>query len=753
MKLKRKSLWVAAAITAVFLAVGHRSWICREVVVSVDVTARKQTLCQVFWTEEPNKGFSPRQSELFTALPRGSAVAVSLPIARLEGLRLDFGTSPGCVRASRVAVRGRENHVLDWRDFSDRHDIARFHVDAKGAVDVEASGGDPYAIYSKPLGIGGRLRVNAFAALALAAMAIIFTWILSGMPGLLRTLRLPGEGQLPRAAFLIVVALAIIARIAFAARIPPWFGASVWDDLWFANAADSLSRGLWLGHYDHHTLCKGFFGPAVLAVSAMLRVPFPMAQTLLYCAGCLFFVSVIWRFVRNRAVLFVLLCVLLFNPLSFSVSTFQRVYRNGMAAWQIPVIFGSLFATYWKAARREGGLLPWAVFSGASLWAFMNTREDGIWLAPFAFGCLGLASVRGWKSGAGPGDKAFRTLACLVPLAVVAIGNAALCRVNAHVYGVPLRNDRDGGAYAEAMRDLYLIEPDQEDEARLSSPEHAGHYHNIYYSTLCKAYGASPTLESVQSAIDARIDRWSRFQGYAGRDLKNDHMLFAIREGVADAGIYKSLPESEEFWNAVHRELDAAFSDGRLARRGFSFTAMAAPFRMRFFGSVLREWAVAIGHVAMFRGTGATAIAGERGRMLAPTNMIPVFERLTLCPSNSGSESAVAQSAAISRANRLASAHSACAPWGFAFALCGYAWLSILLLRAKSRRPDTFDGWLLATGLLGSVLVHTACIGYMTATTFSATVYYYLAASYQMALLFVAVVAGICVASFAKGEK
>ena len=743
---RRTSIFCSALLAAVILAVSHRSWLFHEVSVSLDLKFREASVCQVFFTDSEEDGLWFRKSKVVRVAPGGAHVEFSLPVGRLERIRFDFGTRPGKVRAGRAVIRGTRTRTLDWREFGIRHDIGQFRVDSGGAVDVLCTGGDPYAIRPEPLGVRGRLRVNAFAFLVLILAAAVTGTTLVTIPRYWVRFKAKPRRERGRIAALLFVAIVLaVARMAFSARIPPWFGTSAWDERWFVNAADSLLRGNWLGVYDQYTLCKGCFGPMILAVAAILGIPFPFAENLLYVLGCAFFVFILSRFARSRRFLLAVFGALLFNPVSYSLDAMQSVYRNGMAAWQVPVVFGCLFMMYRAAARKERGLVPWALASGIALWAFLNTREDGIWLWPFVIVCLAASIVRARTAGVTPCGKIVRALPCLLPLVVVLSGNAALCAVNGWVYGVAIRNDRDSGNYAKAMRDLYLIAPNPADEARLSAPEHAGHYHNIYYSTLCKAYEVSPTLAGARREIDVAVEDWSHHPEQHGLDLCLDHMLFAVRNGVFHAGYYDSLRDSEAFFGAVHRELSGAFASGRLVRRGTSFTAMAAPFRPPFIPGILREWRVALAQTAAFRGpeTVLTDREEANGRKSATGAVRTVFERTTLCGPRSTVERSVAK-AAVDRANVAAHVYSVCMPWAVVTALAGWAVLGIHLAFCKFRASDLLDRWLLATGLLGSVLVHTACIAYMSATTFHATRYYYLAASYQMALLFVAVVAGLC---------
>lgn len=747
------SALAAVLLSILFLFLGKDAWFVREVVVSVGLKSSVPQICQVFWTETDGEPFDPERSVSVSVRPKGVPAVLSLPAERVERLRVDFGDGTADVRAGPVVVEGTETRTLDWREFSVRHDIGRFDVDAGGAVNVEATGGDPFAARLEPLGFRGRWRVNGFAFLCLV-FAALFVWLpLAGPHGLLWNARPERGGSVLSGPFLILVGILVAARLALVSRIPAFFGPSPWDDGWFANAAASLLRGEWLGTYDLYTLCKGCFGPMVAAGASMFGVPFLVAETGLYVLGCAFFVRLLGKLVRNRAFLLSAFAFLLFNPASFSFMTWQRVYRNGMPLWLVPLVFGCLFSVFLAARKGPRAVLPRSVFAGVVLWAFSNTREDAIWIAPFTLACLAVSAVRAWKCGTSGPDKALRALACLAPIAVLLVGNAALCAVNCRIYGVPLRNDRDSGNYAKAMRDLYLIAPDPGEEARLSGPEHAGHYHNVYYSTLCRAYDESPTLASARRQIDGAIDDWARGDGYSERDLHLDHMLFAIRLGVFRAGHYASLRNGEAFFGAVHRELDAAFRDGRLRRRGFSVTALSAPFRAEFVPRVFREWGRALRFVAAFGGTEAVAALPDApGPRSARPHMVPVFGTAA-CETTVRNESRSVVQAAVARANVPSRFYSGSMSWVLGGALAGYACLTVLLALRRPRMSGLSDWWLFATGILASVFVHAACIGYVSATTFGATSFHYLAASYQLALMFVVVVAGSCAAAFRKEAR
>lgn len=734
------SLPGALVLALLFLFLGKDSWFVREVVVSVGLKSPVSQICQVFWTEDVHAPFAPERSQSVLIGPSGVPAEFSLPVGKLEKLRVDFGDGSAPVRAGPVRVSGRDERTLDWNDFTVFHDIARFDVDAKGAVDVVAGGGDPHAVCPIPLDIKSKLRINLFAASCFVLLAILFWLPLAGPQGLIRNPS-PRDGEpVCTKAFLMLTVLLVVARFALSARLPPYFTGSPWDDLWFLNAADSLLKGQWMGAYDQHTLIKGCFGPMFLALSSFLGIPFLAAETLLYVLSCLFFTHVASRFSKNRLYLAASLALLLFNPLSMSLATFQRVHRNGMPLWLVPFVFGCFFLLFSDCRRSLRTILSRGVAAGFVLWMFQNTREDGIWLWPFVLACLAFSAVRAWKSGLTRTSRAGRALLCLVPLAVFLAGNAAVCLVNWRFYGLPIRNDRDAGYYAEAMRDLYLIEPDSADETRLTSHEHVGHYHGIYWSTICRAFEASPTLERSRCGIEKGFDRWSKAVGYHGRDLYEDKPLFAIRNGVAAEGFYSSLRTSEAYWKAVHEELSAAFEDGRLRSRGVSFTAMCAPLRAKDVPHVFREWGRAIMSAAEFRDTKAGAARSEPflGKMAWNKKLRSVSGERFL-----SADEVALEHAHIERVNQLGRVYSRMMPGLLFLALAAFGTMMYSVFARSRKQELSFDGLILATGVWASFFLHTACIAYVSATTFWATRGSYMAVSYQLELMFAVASSGL----------
>lgn len=407
--------------------------------------------------------------------------------------------------------------------------------------------------------------------------------------------------------FCIAIIVILLLRICMADRLPIYIiSDSPHDDGWVVSRANALLTKQWFGPYNQYTLIKGAFSPLLMALSKLLGITFMHLNTLLYCAACIFFLIAIEPLFKGRVSKLFCFLILLFNPATFALETWQRVYRNGLSQWQVLFIFGGIIALYIRRERPIKELIPWSVMTGISLWGFINTREDGIWIYPFVLfstlitiGTIGLKGSR--RNGQGKTLNIKKVMCFVLPIIILISGNIALSLLNYVYYGTAITNDRTKGYYAKVIKDLYLIERDREDEERFSTKEYQDQYLNITTNTLEKAYAVSPTLASARDSINQAIIMWDSGEAMVDGEPYLDHMLFALRDGVAAAGYYKELQDTEQFYQKVHNELGKAYSDGRLKKSGVSLSAGAAPVKKEDITPLFREFYATAKYVLLFQ--------------------------------------------------------------------------------------------------------------------------------------------------------
>ncbi|PLK49127.1 hypothetical protein [Uliginosibacterium sp. TH139] len=400
-----------------------------------------------------------------------------------------------------------------------------------------------------------------------------------------------------------VFGILVILRIALSSRLPSYILAGTpHDDGWVVGRAVSIINGDWLGGYDQYTLIKGAFSPLLMAFTALFGVTYSGLNTAIYCLACFVFVASVRPVIKNHWFLLLMFAILLFNPLTYAMETGQRIYRNGIGQWEILLAFGGLIAVLFRRHADWKVLLKWGLVSGFALGAFMQTREDGAWIYPFVIGVIA-STVLLYLVEQRSGKK--KILVFFVPVFVAVVLNLAMAFVNYKTYGALVLNDRNGGNFSRVAGDLYAISPDPEEDALYKSEEYKGKYYNIYVSTMEKAFVASPTLNSASKSIREAIQMWANWEDIKNGQLSTDHMLFALRDGVKGAGYYKSLPETEAFYEKVHEELKAAFDKGLLVKQGFPVSPLMKRLQRGDVGKALSLMPKAAKDVVTFAGVSA----------------------------------------------------------------------------------------------------------------------------------------------------
>ncbi len=422
----------------------------------------------------------------------------------------------------------------------------------------------------------------------------------------------------------VIIAVLVIIRLLIVDRIPPYVNADfAHDDAWVVRRANNILEGCWLGAYDQYTLIKGVFAPLLMAWCKIIGITYMHMNTVLYILACVAFARAVEPILKNeKAVLFCFILIL-FNPVSYAMDTWQRAYRNGLSQWQVLLILASLISIYWLREQSWKKLLPWISLGGITIWAFVNTREDSIWILPFVI-CSTIVTIVTFCVQ----KKTFCLRKCLLflcPIAIFLFGNLTLSLVNYSYYGSMLLNDRTKGNYAKVVNDLYMIEPNKEDVEKYSAEMYKYEYHNLFTSTMQKAYSASPTLATAREQINQAIIRWDTNEQNVDGEPFLEMILWALRDGVAEAGHYQSLSETEDFYGEVHDELKSALDEGRLSKRNaLSISAGTAPVKSEDIIPTIQEIWASILYSVSFRDVSTNPVKA-RGNI----QQIALFESIT----------------------------------------------------------------------------------------------------------------------------
>ena len=339
---------------------------------------------------------------------------------------------------------------------------------------------------------------------------------------------------------------------------------STFDDYLQVKQAVSIVAGDWLGNgYDKFVMAKNPGFPLFLAGCYFLRIPYPVALGLLICASAAYFCYSIRKLINYKWVLFVLYLIIIFTP--FYQEAYLRIYRNALVPWVSLIVVSALINIYFSERSLKYNILQALIGMGA-LGLFWILREDSIWIVPLVAFYVILVAFKVLKSS----EKKKMLLEKGIPIVIILLGVplsvGIVSSINKAHYGIYAMNDRTETSITSVMSDLYKIDDGNRENDT-----------DVWFShaSLQKAVESSPTLSATGFKKD--YESWA---GEAGEDVKGDLVGWALRDAMANTGHYQDSLETDELYQKIHNELQAAFDKGDLqAVDGISISRYVKPMR------------------------------------------------------------------------------------------------------------------------------------------------------------------------------
>lgn len=396
--------------------------------------------------------------------------------------------------------------------------------------------------------------------------------------------------DMPRWAFWLLAALVVAGKLALADHqyVYTWVdGAPVDEELMF-EAAQNITAGQWLGPYNWLTLSKNMFFAVWLAALHAVGIPYLLGGQLLWCAASLAaslaFAPVLRRY-KSRFLLFALLAC---NPAA-SASYTLRVYRDNIfPALCVLCLAGFIgYALRYTAPLRRG--LGWLGLAGLGLGLAWITREDGMWLMPFAVAAVAIVAVSVLRR---PGlrHKAGRCAALALPFGVLAGCITAMCAANQAWYGLFALSDFSEGPFAAAFGAMTRVEHERWEplvsvpkDVRAQLYEHVEELRPLEY-----------WLEEYQPLQNAWMDA-------SLGDYRTGSMYWALRQAAQQEGVYDTAQTAATYWQTVADKINALCADGTLAAALGPRSSTTAPIRPQYVGAVLAEGLHGLWYSATFQ--------------------------------------------------------------------------------------------------------------------------------------------------------
>jgi hypothetical protein len=171
-----------------------------------------------------------------------------------------------------------------------------------------------------------------------------------------------------RKTILAILIILTIIKIVITALLPMFINSTYcYDDVLMMNMASSLIDGNWLGNYSEVILTKGIFYPLFIAILSIINIPYLLGLTLFYTFSTVLFCYAIKDIFKNKIYIYIIYILLLFEPISYSLDTFQRIYRNSIGTSLILLILGSFFLLFKYQKNNNKKAILWSIISGIIL--------------------------------------------------------------------------------------------------------------------------------------------------------------------------------------------------------------------------------------------------------------------------------------------------------------------------------------------------------------------------------------------------
>lgn len=390
------------------------------------------------------------------------------------------------------------------------------------------------------------------------------------------------------------------------------------DDWIMVHLADTLRSGAWLGEYNSLTLTKGMFFPLYLAVINFFHLSYLNVTALLYTVSCMAFVYALRPLLKKPAPRLALYLVLLWNPISYSLQAFQRVYRNSISYIQVLLIFGGFLAVYLRRREPVKRQIGWIAAATAGTVSFFYTREDAIWVVPFliVFVLVYLGSLFGlWRKER---SRSYVLKAVLVLLPFFCLWGAGkwIARQNLNHYGLEVTNELQSGGFAEMYKSMMSVKPEEDIPGVTMT--------NEKIARMCEV---CPTLKELEPYIQSSKEYWAGEEGDAENwEVRDGWVFWIFRTALEQAGYYKDGATANAVCLQIRDEIEAALDAGLLERQATMPSTYMSPWRKGYLADLFGALGKAIAYTTTYEEMETLVYLysepDENGG-------IPLFERIT----------------------------------------------------------------------------------------------------------------------------
>lgn len=321
------------------------------------------------------------------------------------------------------------------------------------------------------------------------------------------------------------------------------------DDGLFIRNAQNIFSGNWLGPYSQMTLAKGPGYSLFIAANGFLGLPLTLSNSLLYLLSCIIIIKELRRIGLSEFYCIIAFMVIIFQPAIFPV---RIVRENIYVSLTLLVVAGLINLSYPKEDRKFG--MTKNVLFGLTLGFFWITREEGVWVLPALLFYFSYLFAIKYKDKIELKKFLMKLIVYLMSASTIPL---IVSSINLMAYGKFEIVDFTSGEYKKALSKISSVQIEPE-ISHIPVP----------YKKRELIYKVSPAFRELEPYFESRGRAWQEpgcsVYKYSCGDYAGGWFMWALRDGVADAGYYANPVKAEKFYSRISSEIDAACMSGQL---------------------------------------------------------------------------------------------------------------------------------------------------------------------------------------------
>lgn len=422
--------------------------------------------------------------------------------------------------------------------------------------------------------------------------------------------------------FWLVIGVLGLLKLALTADVAVQMIYSPHDDGLYVSRAYHLLMGEAFGPYDARLLVKLPGISLWMAANRILGIPYLLSINLLYIGAGLYLIAALQcAGYRNRALLFGVFLLYLFNPVTLDPQWF-RIMREPLSIVLLVFMLASMVFILTRLRERKISFIHHLVFTGAFAFSLLVREEDRLLYGLLILFGAAMFWASEWESE-GRSRIWWAAVAFTVALPVVAAtGTGAMVRsyVAKH-YGTPVVHDFGDGEFPKLIAAMRSVESKKDNRHVMITQEALGRLRQ-------EVPRLAPVIDRLPPPSP---DSYSCQRFRVCSEWTNGWMLFWIKDAAHHAGLTPDARAAQAFFRAARLDIEQACSDGRLNCRNKG-SGLLPTFELRWTRALVHE-AIGILKMMFVPGFGVAQkpptvypVDVDYGRMYQAVTMTPYYD-------------------------------------------------------------------------------------------------------------------------------